>query len=353
MIKNSKTHLYFLLTLGLFLILAVLSFIKIPFSIKVPGQVLPVKEWLLTKSTAGNLIQTLINHQFNIIEDYSVMQIERGDFIHFQLHEKKYLDRKIGRGDTIGIFSSSELKRELARLKGELAVERSLLAYYLTGEKPSVVEEAKKQLEYASKNVEEQEKIYRRQNDLFNKGLISEQEFELAQSALELFRVEMGRARAQLAVVSSGAKESQIQYSQNRVQALQDEINTLNNRFQHFTIIAPISGKLVGTKLTDTILVALDTSSYVVKMAIKLQDLPEVYQGSTVEIRPSNSDVTEKSKLYNLGTAVNMINGRQVVYGLALIDSLKNPINLGNLVECKIIGNRISVLNYLFKQLSI
>lgn len=352
MIKKPKPYQNLLIILGFFLLLLILGFVKISFSIKVPGQVLPVKEWLLTRSADGNFVQTLINHHFDIIEEYRVMQIERGDFIQFQLNQQVYQEGVINQGDTVGFFSSNELQRELARLRGELAVERSSLAYFVSGEKPSVIDEAKQQLEYARKNVEEQEKIYKRQKDLFQKGLISEQEFELTQSTLELYNIEMGRVRAQLAIVSSGAKESQIEFSQNRVQALQDEISTLNDRLNHFTIKAPISGKLVHSNANDTIMVVLDTTSYVIRMAIKLQDLPDITTGSKVKIHLLGSSLDIIAVLNSLDNTVHIINGRQVVYGVAFIDSQKTSINPGNFTECTIVGNRVSILNYLIKKLS-
>ena len=352
MFKKQKPLQKILLVIGVVTFLLILIFVKVSFRIKSPGQILPIKEWLLTRSADGNFIQTLINHQFNVIEEYRVVQIERGDVIQFQLNPRVYQKGIITRGDTVGIFSSNELERELARLRGELEVENSTLDFYLSGEKPSIIEEAKQRLEYARKNVEEQEKIYQRQKDLYQKGLISQQEYELIQSALELYKIEVNRAQAQLSVVTSGAKESQIKFSQNRIQALQDEITTLKNRLNHFTITAPISGKLVHSNTSDTVLIILDTTSFVIKMAIKIQNLEDTDHDSRVNIHLLDSDLNIITKLSNLDNAVHLINGRQVVYGTAFIDSQKTMIHPGSLTECSIEGHRISLLNYFLKDLN-
>lgn len=88
----------------------------------------------------------LTNNVLGTVEAYSVHQVERGDNVTFKLHPDILPGAAVAAQDTVCNLNSSELVRQLARLRGERAAQMSLLLAYQAGEKASVVEEAKKRI---------------------------------------------------------------------------------------------------------------------------------------------------------------------------------------------------------------
>jgi len=333
------------------IILIVFLFIFFPirfsYTIRVPGQIVPAWEWIVYKSPDGSFVHTLYNHRENVLKRYDVVQLERGDISRFELSPEIFQKKFITKGDTIGRFFSNELERQLARLRGELLVEERSVLLYMTGEKPSLIEEARQYLDYAKRMAEEQDRILSREEELYKQDLISEEQYELTKTTAELYRINVKQAEARLRTVLTGAKQEQIEYTRARVQALKDEIKVLEMRKKDLVFVSPISGKILLSPSPDTILVLVDTSSYVVKMLVEFRDFPYLSVQAPLNFKIPYTNKVIHTYLDQLGAAIRFINGRQFVMASAVVKA--DDFIPGMIVRCAIKSRPITILDFIKK----
>ncbi len=317
--------------------------VRVNLSIKAFGKLYPVKAWFLIRGANGEVIASLHDYESGVVNSYEVAQVMRGDVFRFTLNTMRNFVRT---GDTIGFFYSNEVEYQLARLKGLLDVEKATLKFYMTGEKESIVEQARRKLEGAREQMEAQRKIFERAKSLYEKNLISAQEFELAQSTLKLYEANVEIAKAELQSVMTGAKEEQIKLIQANIKAIQEQINVLEKRIKSFVLTTPISGVISGHFSRDTILAIMDTSKFIVLFPIKLLDVSMVKPGHTVVIKNRETLTAVVKSSHN---RVEILNGEQVVFYTA--ESKGKVINLkpGAIVTCYIKIGKVTLVEFITK----
>ena len=321
--------------------------IKISHSIDIAGQILPTRELILIRDNNGNLSYTLFNHEHNFVENCSVINFERGDFGQFKLADQFYQRPYVLKGDTLGRFSSNELTRVMAQLRGQLEVEKAMLEFYLTGEKSSVVAEIEQQLSQAQALAEEKRRIYERQKALYDKGLASQEEADIAFSVAEQTRLAVKSVEAQLQSVSTGAKSTQLDLSRKQIQALQAEIKTLELREQTYVLLSPVSGRLIHSNAADTVLIVVDTTSFIAKMMVKLHDLPFISISSKVEVKNSRIGQTYEATLSEIDGGVRFVNSEPVVLVNAVVHCDPCTFMPGIPVECSIQCEPLTLFDHL------
>ena len=332
-----------IILISIFLILG----IKISHSIDIAGQILPARELILIRDNNGNLSHTLFNHLHNFVENCSMINFERGDFGQFKLADQFYQHPYVLKGDTLGRFSSNELNRVLAQLRGQVEVQKAMLEFYLTGEKSSVVAEIEQQLSQAQALAEEKRKIYERQKALYEKGLASQEEADIAFSVAEQTRLAVESAEAQLQSVSTGAKSAQLDLPRKQIQALQAEIQTLEQREQTYTLLSPVSGRLIHSNAADTVLIVVDTTSFIAKMMVKLHDLPFISISSNVDVKNSRTGRSYQAILSQIDGGVRFVNGEPVVLVNAVINCEPCSFMPGIPVQCSIQCEPLTLFNHL------
>jgi len=324
---NPKSTVFLLI-----LIFAVIIFLPVEFesTLKFTGRLYPVREWILSRGADGELIASLHDYKNGALKSYSVSQVIRGDFAKFNLNA---IPDIVKAGDTIGIFYSSEIEYQLARLRGLLDVEVATLELYLSGEKSAVVQEALKRYEQAKEQAESQRKIFERAKILYEKNLISLQEFEIAQTMLKVYETNVEIAKAQLENVSTGAKEEQVKVIKANIRMLQKEIEMLEKRLRDFIIISPISGVVNRTLSRDTIITIADTSELVFIFPIDLSDMPKIKLGQKVKVV---EDPTLNGEVEKISESVKFINGHQVIFCTAVFKNGKTLLKPGTMITCSV-----------------
>jgi len=352
--RRGNTARKYIVSLSVVAALIVFLFLPIqfPFSIETPGKIALSQEWILYKGQDGRLISTLIDHQSGITRYYTITQTERADAGRFEFDPVVVPYRHIQAGDTVGRFYSNEVERQYVRLQGELATALASLSYYSSGEKPSVIREARKRLELASKEEVELQKIMERQRRLYKEDLISEEEYEVSQLSFQLTQIKKSIAEAELQTVSTGVKQEQIDYLRTNIEMLQDEMRILRDRIDSFVFISPISGIIKRTFSGDTLITIADTASYVLFMPLKLSDLPLVSKKQTVEINPMIKGDSIFGEIMNINNEVHTINSRQVVFVTASIDAKDQEILPGLITHCKVSCEPLTLFQHLKRTLT-
>ncbi len=308
--------------------------IKIPYTISTKGKVFPYQTWTLAKTTSGRLVTSLKNNSTGSNNGFSIIQFEQGDAVQFKLSPKVLQNDSISMGDTVGYIISSEIEKDIQKLKGELETARASLNVKTSSEKESVIEAEKNKLNFAEKELEEQTKIFERKKKLFDKDLISQQEFEADEARFELAKINISIAQERVRTVTSGAKSEEISFANTQINVLENQINVLQKRFESNNILSPITGINDRVYSSDTIAVINDISKTVSIAPIKWDDIKNIQLEQEVTISHEDIDGEINGKVHAIDNNISTINNLQYVFVTILSSERNQEFKNGLLVDC-------------------
>lgn len=301
-----------------------------------PGKILPLREWLLVKTNEGDLLATLQDHQKGITEAYAINRFERGDAVRFALQSNIASRTELVAGDTVGSLLSSEAQIRLAELEGERNESIATLEMFIAGDKPALIEEARQRIVRAEARLNEHTRELNRIQSLWDKQLVAADEYERAQALHEEYTAEVAIAQARLRSRQTGSRQEKIALAQTEIAAFDANIESLISRIAHQTITAPFSGKISQSFSADTLLTLRDTEGYLVLMPIALENRLHLEIGMDVEIILPDKGSPITGSLLTIGDTIHMLDGKQVLPSLALIDYNQPDVLIGMMVNTSI-----------------
>ncbi len=342
--KNTQTWII----IGVVIIVLLIIPIKIPYKITIPGKVLSSKEWLITRDVEGRLMTSLVNNRSGVHESYGVISFERGDAMHFNMHPAIISGSSISTEDTIAILYSNESEKQLSSLKASLESQIAMLEVSKSAEKEALISEAEQGVLYAERQFIEQGKIYKRQKGLYEKELISEEEFDLSKGALDLFRINVEIAKERLKNVTTGEKPEQIELIKTNIEGLQEEIDIMEQRFSDYIIRSPISGKINRVFSSDTLLTISDTSEFIIIMPVQWDYKDYLRKDQVVEF-DLKDDTSPAGKIITLENSAGIINQDVVTLVTASYSGDNLNFRPGLLIECTIICDELTIREHIFR----
>lgn len=343
MVKQNK-----FIFIVVFLILVIVFIpIEFPTSLSSKGQLLPYKTWTLAKETSGRLTTSLNDNSTGINNEYSVIQFERGDAVQFKINTELAARNFVSKGDTIGYIISSEIEKDIEKLRGELETARASLKIQTSSEKESIIEAEKQKLVFAQKELDEQSKVYERKRKLFERDLIAQQEFEADEARYELAKINIDIAQERLRTVQSGAKEEEINFAATQINSIENQISVLQRRYESNNIVTPIGGLLKRLFSSDTLLIVNDTSKLVCIIPVKWSEISKIKIDQPVVISSQDVDEEITGKVIFIDNSVSTINNEQYVMVNVLSDARIDQLKTGLIVDCKFDLGFDTILNIL------
>jgi hypothetical protein len=272
---------------------------------------------------------------------------DRGDAMKFSFKPSLYSGVRIQTNDTIAVVYSNEIERQIENLKGEILSAKASLILNLTGEKEAIIEQENKTLDYSIKQSEEQKKILDRVKTLYEKGLASQEEYEIAKGTYELYLINSSISKARLQTVQTGAKKEQVGLIKSQIISLENELAILQKRFSGFTITAPINGIVNRKTNSDTLMIIADDSKYVLLCPIKVRDSKFISDSALVEIK--TDDRSAIARVYAKDNSVKIVNGIQVVTLSADVLNEHNNLSSDMIVDCYVNAGNLTPLQYLVR----
>jgi len=331
------------------IIIVLLLPITVPMSIELPCKISPTYKWFVELGNDGNLLTSLHNVQSGSIENYFSSVPERGDSYTFEL-VRDLSDSWVEEDDTVGIIKSNLFSQEFAVLKGRLETSKANLNILLTGEKASLVQQAREQLNAAVENARYLKKIYEIKNDLFKKELLSFEDNELYRSQARQAEIDVAVKQAYLESIQTGSKQEQINLVRNEIKSIEHELQVLNEKKQSYIITTPIRGTINSYNSSDTILTVNSPGSILfIPVAWKYQSL--IMKGQQVELE----NVTGQNVVFRISKVSSIIkhfNGEQVLTVIATSEQndLGFPDNLWT--SCTLSLGDVSLFEFLKWKLS-
>lgn len=345
-LTSRKTLIIWISILSIFVITLLLP-IKISYNLFVRGKILPANEWIIYKGSDGRLTSQLINYKTGINQSYDVTLFDRGDAMQFEFNPSLASGTSIEQNDTIAVIYSNENERQIENLKGEIIAAKASLSLNLTGEKEAVIDQEIKNLDYAVKQADEQKKILDRYKALYDKGLVSQEEYEISKGTYDLYLINISISKARLKTVETGAKQEQIEFLKTQINSMQNELAILQKRFTGFTVTAPINGVVSRKTNSDTLMIISDISEFVLLCPVKVKDKKYLQTSANVDIHAHGTKQDVKSFVYEIGNDVQLVNGIQIVTVTSSVEGNSDQLIPSLIVDCFIETGKLSPLEYL------
>lgn len=353
--KIKKKYLYIILPAVL--IAAALP-VKVPHKVYSTGRIFPKREWILGRTSDGRITSTIRDNQLGVISSYGGKEFKQGDVFDFDMDPQLARKRYVHQGERVGGVESSELKRMLAELEGQLKVENATLNVYSTGEKVQIVQEAQTSSVLAKEQLEIKKKLLARKKKLYEDSLIAPQDYDLALNEYETARISYELARARFNTVSTGEKPEQLRLSRQRIVSLQSQILTLKERLKSLEIRAPFSGLLLykkavpsltqtNTPYVDILADVADTSEYIVVTPVQLKDARYLQEGQVIMVRPFNSDREIQAEVSNIDNVIQIVNGKQAMFVTGVVRNRESDLLPGIVAQTAVITGEVTVYEYL------
>ncbi|MCX8010048.1 MAG: hypothetical protein N3A61_02750, partial [Ignavibacteria bacterium] len=199
-----RLTLIFVVTLILFLVIC--RFIPFPLRISTQGEIFPKAKWLLIRGNNGQIISCLIDYELGRVSEYEITQFERGEFISVNFNNHLRDKKELEKDDTVVVVRSSNILDRIIQAQGELEVAIANLNSQQSSEKEPLIREAENRLKYTQEKIKEQQILYDRAKQLYEKGFSSKEEFELQKLNLDLLKIEDEIYSAQIENLKTGAK---------------------------------------------------------------------------------------------------------------------------------------------------
>lgn len=325
---------------------------KVPYNIHTKGIVYPNFEWKITKSDDGSIKSELTDYSINAVTQYSVLEFQRGDHAEFFINPEIYHYKHIQRGDTIGHIRSKELYRQMIELQGELNSQKKLLSVYATGAKQEEIDAAFERFILAEQEYLTQKNITERNRILHDDNYISDEEFELSLNQYKTKLNKLNIAKHEYKSVKTGAKPEQLAYIQTNIEALKSQISHIESIINSYSILSPISGKLIRKHemIDDSpILRIADLSKHIIVFPVETNLIEYIEPGQKVEITTEAGQKIATGVIISTDNEVQMLNRRQNLFVTAYTDSVFNEAIIlpKMVVEVKVDCKNIRLTEYL------
>jgi hypothetical protein len=325
--------------------------IEFPYYIHSQGQLLPNREWTLTRAQSGDLKSTFKDNRTGKMSSYEVTAFQRGNEARLTLNTRLFENARINQGDTIATMYSNKDEELLVRLQGELMVQDFEMLLNKAGEKAADVQGFATRLALAEEALAMQQKLTSRSEALYQDSLISLQEYETAVNLLRTRELEVKIADASYQSVSTGGKPAQLDFIQAKHVAIKQQIRQIKDGLRDFTLVAPMSGVVIkkkdNTLITEEVLLSVaDLSAYVIFFPVEYLEKDYVEIGQSVEISLTGTTRQCRGTIIGMDNTAQIIDGKQAFFVTALIEEQDLPVVSNTFLRIRVMGQPITPRQY-------
>ncbi|MFA7419685.1 MAG: hypothetical protein WCZ90_08355 [Melioribacteraceae bacterium] len=312
------------------------------------AQVQPTHNWIISRGTSGQISSIVVDYITGTSSGNETIQFDRGEDVSFTFTDVLSKKNKITKGDTIAVIQSSQLNERLISLEGELAVTKANLLSQTTGEKEELVKEAEANLELAKSRVAQKRIIFDRYQQLFNKNLVSQEEFETHKWEFRLLEIDVQIYKSKLDALRTGVKPQEAAIISLQMETIARQLQFIKERTSKLYITSPIDGVADQKFSSDTLLTVFKTDKVILDTPIRIVDMDKIEVGFLLNIELQKDDFTVSGKIISISKEVKILDGNQIVFARILIDNSTGKLLPGMVVECNLRLGKISLNNYLY-----
>lgn len=336
-----------LLIILLVCLIVMFSPIKFRFGFEALARIYPMKEWYLKQGRDEGYVSEIRNYRTNMMGELKTYRFERGDVAEVQIREDVNSSDFVHKGDTIGFIHSFYIENEIARLENLRDVEIAMLKVESAGEKESLISQAEQKYNYSGKQLELEKKNYNRYRDLYMDSIISEAEFEMYENAWQLAQINAEIAHNEYLAVKTGKKSQEINMIMEKIRTLEREIGKLEDLRDQYYILAPLDGNVSFNSQPEVILKITDTTQFILEIPVQVDNMKYLEQLSSIRFTVPGYEVNTSARFIGVSGSVNFVSNKQMVIAKAMINSRETGLHPGMLVDCRVMCDRVTILEYL------
>lgn len=342
-----------LIILMLALITIFLPF-KVNYSVEATALVYSAREWNLKRGADDSYISELVDNETNMVSNLMSYKFDRGDVAEVKIKEDLVSGKYVTAKDTIAVIHSFFINNEIARLVNLKYIEEAALNVTITGEKQTLIDQAKQELEFARQQFDLALKNYERQKKLYLDSIISQAEFELYENQYHLAQITVQIEEKELLTIETGAKSEEIDYIKQKIDSYQREIQTLEDMKEQYFIKSPIEGIISFNRVIDGILTISDTSRYILKIPVKVSNAQYMNSISGIKFSlPGNTDKIDASFVgIDENVNLSLASKQQHILAKALITQDVEGIYPGMAVACQVYCDEVTIFEFIKRSIS-
>ena len=273
---------------SILLVVIVVVVFFIPFPHQVGGDVVisPSAEYTIYHMTEqGRLELTLRTSGVERSFSSEHIMLTTGDLAVLRLVPLVSEGDTIRAGDTLATILSSQVSTSLESAQAELQRLQNEIALAKAPPKPEEVASAQATVNAVKAQVEQLTKDIDRNKSLYEKKLISNQELEQSESALNVAQSTLEEAKAKLKLVKSPPKPEEIDILESKLSSQKATIKYLSAQEAAQAVISPIDGRVVAYYRKNMLLKVADLSRVEVVIPITDNFLDLVTVGAVVNVK--------------------------------------------------------------------
>jgi hypothetical protein len=349
--RFNRRHILLLL-LVLSLIVVMLP-IPIRYSFVAPAKIYPLREWKLSRGVDEGVSSQTYDYETDALSDYRNYRFERGDIAELKMNDGNRFDTLIRAGDTVAVIESYFIQNEILRLKNLRDVEIANLGVLSTGEKQSLVDQARRQYNYASQQLELEKKNFARQERLFRDSVITASDYDYYENAYKLAEINAQVAYNALLALETGEKDPVLRMTEQKIEAYDKEVQRLENQRMQYTITVPFEGLLTYDPALGGVLKVSDNRRLVLKIPVAYEQSAYLKNLHSVTFSTPDNKFSVSAAFKGFEENVNLIQNQQVIIAKAVTTESSEGIYPGMIVQCRIYCDKVTLLEYLKRNFSL
>lgn len=336
-------------------IILLLMLVEVPYTIRSKGIAMPLKEWGLYKTTGGTLTNVLEDHLAGSINQYKLMEFQRGDMVSFIFNHELFEHQHVEAGDTIAVVVSLDQRMQLVEMQGDMMQQYAQLDVILTGDKPEAIQAARDKVDLARQELATQELLTQRIIHLFEQDLVSQQEYEMAVNEMMVKKYALEIAQSNYEAIAAGEKIEEAEVIRTRIASLEKRIKQLKLQMDAMNVLSPINGQIIrkydmyGNRADEVIRIA-DLSAMLIYTPVDVWQSAYIQPGMQVQIQSETSTQKISGKVIALDNSVQMINRRPKIFVTIQTENHRQGQLLpGMVVDARITADTLSIKDYLLR----
>ncbi len=242
----------------------------------------PVRAWTLLERRVGSYEARTEDRLAGRILGCRIHQFSREAVLELGIGDTGLPGARVRAGDVVAELSSSNLDLELAERSTALAEARGRLVSLRAGAKPAELSHAHLKRERAASELASQSAHYARSQALFAEGGISVQEWEEIQARHDLLQLDLLLAAAEIEVLESGDRPTEIARAEDALLALERELQAVEAVHSSLAIRSPIAGELRMNPEAGVLLRVAATDSFVASVLLPQRRADELESGQAI-----------------------------------------------------------------------
>lgn len=238
-------------------------------SLESKGYIIPEQQILVSPQVSGRIIEL----------NFDAGQHVENDFV-------------------LAVLDNTEYLSEYDRIRATLESSQQNLAELEEGNRPDEKAQAKAELEEAETNLAQSFRDFQRKKDLFDRKIVSKEDFEAAESQYHALAKRVEKLAANSRLMDEGARSERKRMAKAQVQQIEAELRRAKWRLDNCVITAPIRGTILKKNAELGNLVnpvafngsfslcdIADLSKLEVELSIQERDISRVFKGQRCRVR--------------------------------------------------------------------